>query len=89
MAKPMKAALPFSVALILLTASIAAEQLVVPTSVRLRVKGVGGKPLTIQSSGNLRDWSPLVEFPLFSGSEVVLDGQAGSLSQRFYRAVAP
>jgi hypothetical protein len=59
-----------------------------PGNARLSIKGQAGKAVTIQSSGNLLDWTTLTTDPNLTGRIDFTDSSAGAFSHRFYRAVA-
>ena len=57
-----------------------------PGNERLSIKGVAGKPVTIEGSTNLIDWVTLTTDPNATGTVNFNDSAAGTLPRRFYRA---
>jgi len=58
-----------------------------PGNVRLLIKGIAGKAVTIESTTNLVDWVPLTTDANLTGRIEFTDTSAGAFSHRFYRAV--
>jgi hypothetical protein len=52
---------------------------------RLKVSGVTGQTVAIQSSTNLMDWSAIDTVVLGDAPTVFTDAQSGNVSRRFYR----